>query len=95
MSKSLEEKIGMHCFISGKVQGVWYRASTQDKAVSLGLTGWARNLEDGRVEVKAFGTRQQLAELHAWLKIGPELAKVTDVIQHDIGYESHERFGVK
>lgn len=95
MSKSQEEKKGMHCFVSGHVQGVWYRASTQDKAVTLGLTGWAKNLQDGRVEVKAFGFEKELTELYDWLRIGPELAKVTEVLRKEIPYETHERFGVK
>ncbi len=90
------KKSGMHCFVSGKVQGVWYRASTQEQAQSLGLTGWAKNLPDGRVEVLAFGEKDQLLVLHAWLKVGPELAKVTDVTYEEIAYVAeHERFGVK
>jgi acylphosphatase len=95
MSKSVDEKIGIHCFISGKVQGVWYRASTQDQAKSLGLTGWARNLADGRVEVRAFGERSKLADLHGWLKTGPDLANVSDVSFEEIPFEVHERFTVK
>jgi acylphosphatase len=90
------KKSGMHCFVSGKVQGVWYRASTQEQANSLGLTGWAKNLPDGRVEVLAFGERDQLLMLHEWLKVGPELAKVTDVTFEEIAYaDEHDRFGVK
>jgi acylphosphatase len=91
----MEEKIGIHCFVSGLVQGVWYRASTQEQAVALGITGWARNLSDGRVEVRAFGDREKLMNLHAWLKVGPELAEVSDVTLTEIPFEQHERFGVK
>ncbi len=89
------QKSGMHCFVSGKVQGVWYRASTQQEAQSLGLTGWARNLADGRVEVKAFGDGEVLQQLFTWLKIGPERAEVTDVTYEEIVWENHERFAVK
>lgn len=88
-------KTGFHFFISGHVQGVWYRASTQEQAKSLGLTGWARNLPDGRVEVLAFGEHDSLMRLHEWLKVGPELAEVTGVTIEEVPFEKHERFGVK
>ncbi|OGT20346.1 MAG: acylphosphatase [Gammaproteobacteria bacterium RBG_16_57_12] len=69
----------VRCFVSGKVQGVFYRASTQRQARQLGLTGYARNLADGRVEVVACGGRQQLEHLQAWLWQGPQHAEVADV----------------
>ncbi len=88
-------KVSIHCFISGKVQGVWFRASTQDKAKELGLTGWARNLPDGRVEVIACGDKDKVDQLHEWLKHGPELARVSEVIREEIAWQEHDRFGVK
>ena len=91
----MQQKICIHCFVSGKVQGVWFRASTQDKAKELGLTGWARNLADGRVEVIACGTPEKINELHEWLKLGPELASVSGVTREDIEWQDHDRFGVK
>jgi len=91
----MQEKICIHCFVSGKVQGVWFRASTQDKAKELGLTGWARNLPDGRVEVIACGERNNINELQEWLKEGPELAKVTDVVSEEVTWQEYDRFGVK
>ncbi|HSW92738.1 MAG TPA: acylphosphatase [Gammaproteobacteria bacterium] len=90
----MQAKLCMHCFISGKVQGVWFRASTQDKANELGLTGWARNLPDGRVEVLACGEADKLDALHEWLKEGPELARVEEVVREEVAWEVHERFGV-
>jgi acylphosphatase len=93
--KVTQEKIGMHCFVSGKVQGVWFRVSTQDQANDLGLTGWVRNVSDGRVEVLACGERDKLEKLYAWLKEGPELAKVTDVTYEEIVWQDHDRFAVK
>jgi acylphosphatase len=90
-----QNKITVRCFVSGKVQGVWYRASTQDKAKELSLTGWARNLPDGRVEVLISGEHDKVMELHAWLKIGPPLASVTEVTYEEIPWQEHERFGVK
>lgn len=65
--------------LSGQVQGVFFRSSTQDQAKSLGLTGWVRNLRDGRVEVLAEGDVEQLQALYDWCKEGPADAKVDDV----------------
>lgn len=67
----------MRCYVSGRVQGVWFRASTKEHAERLGLSGWARNLPDGRVEVLACGSPDALQALREWLGRGPELAEVT------------------
>ena len=69
----------IRCFVSGRVQGVFYRASTQEQADRLGITGYARNLPDNRVEVLAYGNDQAVEELKAWLWEGPRHAEVTDV----------------
>ena len=63
--------------VSGRVQGVFFRDSTRQQALRLGLTGYAVNLRDGRVEVLACGERNSLDELVAWLGKGPKMAKVT------------------
>lgn len=68
------------CLISGRVQGVFYRASTQRRALELGLTGFARNLSNGWVEVYMCGEQQQLAEMKAWLWQGPDHANVEHVV---------------
>lgn len=91
----MSEKGCIHYFVSGRVQGVWFRASTQKEAQQLGLTGWTRNLPDGRVEVLACGERNQLEKLEAWLREGPPLAEVTEVIIEELPWEEHERFAVK
>lgn len=65
--------------ISGRVQGVSYRAFTEQKAVELGLTGVVRNLPDGRVEIVAEGSETQLKALEHWCHGGPENADVTDI----------------
>ncbi len=91
----MQEKIAIRFLISGKVQGVWFRATTQEKANELGLTGWARNLTDGRVEVLACGELSKINELHEWLKQGPELAKVLEVVREEAVWEAFDRFGVK
>jgi acylphosphatase len=70
--------------VAGKVQGVWFRASAREQAVRLGLRGYARNLEDGRVEVLAIGDDAALGALEKWLWQGPRLANVKDVAREDL-----------
>lgn len=65
--------------MSGRVQGVWFRQSTYDRARQLGVVGWVRNLADGRVEVVAEGTRPRLMDLVAFCREGPATARVDDV----------------
>jgi acylphosphatase len=67
------------CLVSGRVQGVFFRASTQREAQKLGLTGHAHNLPDGSVEVLACGEPAAVEQLKAWLWQGPPAAGVTDV----------------
>jgi acylphosphatase len=93
MKKNISKNI--HCFVSGKVQGVFYRANTQRKAVELGLTGWARNLPDGRVEVMAFGPPEQIELFTAWLWEGPSAARVDDVSITDIDHQEFANFSVR
>jgi acylphosphatase len=66
-------------FVSGRVQGVFYRATCCTKGVSMGLTGYARNLADGRVEVMACGEDAAVNEFVAWLWTGSPASRVTDV----------------
>ena len=65
--------------VTEKVQGVFYRQSTKEKAVELGLTGMVKNMPDGSVFIMASGTPQQLNQLVAWCKQGPPRAAVTSV----------------
>lgn len=65
--------------IHGRVQGVWYRASTQKQAAALGLSGFVRNVADGSVEAVAEGPREQLEALIAWCREGPPHARVSEV----------------
>lgn len=67
------------CHVSGRVQGVFFRASTRQKAVQLGCAGYAKNLADGRVEVLAIGEPTAVAQLIEWLWLGPPAARVTAV----------------
>jgi acylphosphatase len=66
-------------FVSGRVQGVFYRATCVRRAGTLGLRGYARNLADGRVEVLACGEEAALNEFIAWLWEGSPASRVTDV----------------
>ena len=68
------------CLVSGRVQGVFYRASTQQQAQLLDVTGYAINLADVRVEVLACGEAENVEHLCEWLRTGPTGAEVTDVI---------------
>jgi acylphosphatase len=67
------------CLVSGRVQGVWYRASTQRQAQDLDVTGYAKNLMDGRVEVLACGPEAAVEALCRWLWQGPTHAEVSAV----------------
>jgi acylphosphatase len=74
----------MRFLVSGRVQGVFFRGSTQSTARHLGLVGYARNLADGRVEVIACGERGALEALERWLWQGPPSAHVSQVIAEAI-----------
>lgn len=67
----------LHGYVSGRVQGVGFRQSMAAEAVRLGLSGWVRNLDDGRVEVLFEGEEDAARALASWLESGPPLAVVT------------------
>jgi acylphosphatase len=69
----------LHILVSGRVQGVCYRQAAADEARELGLTGWVRNLLDGRVEIMIEGKRKNLEMLEAWAHRGPAMALVDQV----------------
>jgi acylphosphatase len=71
--------VARRCYVAGRVQGVFYRATTRSRAEALGVTGHARNLPDGRVEVLACGSPPAVEALCAWLWEGPPAAHVTAV----------------
>ena len=71
-----ERRAAARWYVSGRVQGVFFRASAREQALRLGLDGRAVNLADGRVEVVASGTPEALAALEAWLRQGPPRARV-------------------
>lgn len=69
----------VHVFLEGKVQGVFFRDSTRQEAGKLGVTGWVRNLPDGRVEAVFEGASKAVDEVVAWARSGPPQARVDDM----------------
>lgn len=84
-----------HFWISGRVQGVFYRASTEKKAKSLGISGWVRNLSDGRVEVVATGEETALSDFEKWLWQGPENARVESVVAREVPLAEFDGFNTR
>ncbi|MFO7726847.1 MAG: acylphosphatase [Desulfonatronovibrio sp.] len=84
----------MHCTISGKVQGVYFRAWTKEQADSLGVKGWVRNISDGRVEILAQAGEDALAEFKKRLIQGSAMSEVKDLdcetLDHDKTYSVFE-----
>jgi acylphosphatase len=72
-------KTRVHVLITGKVQGVWYRASTKQKADELGIMGWVKNTSDGNVEAVFEGDKVKIDEMITWCWIGPQRAQVVDI----------------
>jgi acylphosphatase len=87
--------ICVRCVVSGRVQGVWYRASTRSQAELLGVTGYARNRSDGTVEVLACGEPQAVAALRQWLWQGPDQAQVDDVSCESRPFEHYSGFSTR
>ena len=90
-----QQKTAKRWFVSGNVQGVGFRVFAQKKATTLGLSGWAQNLDDGRVEVYAVGVPDRLSDLAASLHIGPRMSDVRAVEEHDAPVESLSTFLVR
>ena len=72
-------KTTVHVIISGKVQGVWYRASTKQMAEQIGITGWVRNTSEGDVEAMFIGEENLVNKMIKWCNQGPPLAQVDTV----------------
>jgi acylphosphatase len=76
-------EIRRRVLISGMVQGVWFRAYTRDAARNAGVTGWVRNLPDGRVEAVFQGTSEQVSQVIDWCRKGSPGSRVKDVEVHE------------
>lgn len=84
----MSELVARRCFVSGHVQGVFFRASTRNRASELGVAGYASNLPDGRVEVLIVGEAAAARQLIEWLHRGPPSARVADVKVEELALES-------
>ncbi len=91
----MNQTICIKAVISGKVQGVFFRDSTQKEAERLQLTGWVQNTDDGNVELIALGDRDHVMELTDWLWQGPPQAEVSNVHWEEIPPEKFETFAIK
>jgi acylphosphatase len=80
--------------ISGRVQGVFYRQATKEKALELGIKGKVMNLDNGNVKIIATGTKEQLNKLADWCKTGPPRARVTNVDVQELPLQSFEDFSI-
>jgi acylphosphatase len=81
-------------FVRGRVQGVGFRYFARNAGLGLGLTGYTRNLDDGRVEVYAVGTPDRLSEMAAMLHKGPRWADVRGVDEQEAAVERHSSFEI-
>jgi len=87
--------IANHIKVIGKVQGVWYRKSTLDKAKQLGIVGFVQNESDGSVFIEAEGEETSIKELISWCQNGPEMAIVKEVITHSTSPKGFSEFEIK
>ena len=86
--------VTIHLLIKGKVQGVYYRATAQDKAFEIGVRGWIKNTKEGNVEAMVSGTEDQVEQFIEWCRKGPKRAVVTDVLVMNKEYEPFSDFRI-
>jgi acylphosphatase len=91
----MDRKAAKRWFVNGNVQGVGFRFFVQDKATTLGLSGWTRNVDDGRVEVYAVGSANELSDLAAALHVGPRMADVRSVKEQEAKVENLSGFTIR
>ncbi|UCD12008.1 MAG: acylphosphatase [Nitrospinaceae bacterium] len=84
-----------HIVIEGRVQGVFFRASAEARARELGLAGWVRNRDDGRVEAHAEGPQASLLEFVEWCRQGPPAAQVTRVVAQPARPQGLQSFSIR
>ncbi|MEQ6167259.1 acylphosphatase [Ekhidna sp. MALMAid0563] len=80
--------------VAGRVQGVFFRASTKEKADELGIRGWVRNESDGSVLIEAEGETSKLNEFKQWCTIGPSAAVVESIAVEEIPVSKHAYFEI-
>ena len=81
--------------VSGKVQGVFYRQSTREKATKLGITGFVKNMPDDTVYIEATGAKEQLDEFKTWCKQGPPKASVTNIDIKELSLQHFSHFRIE
>jgi acylphosphatase len=90
------EKARCHVLVSGRVQGVFFRQNTLEKAQTLNLKGWVKNTEDGKVEAVFEGDKEKIEKILEWMRIGPPLAKVENLeIRWEDFKDEFENFEIK
>lgn len=75
----MDDRIRAHVFVSGRVQGVYYRAKTRDAAIERDISGWVQNLDDGRVAAAFEGDESAVASMIEWCHTGSPNARVDDI----------------
>ena len=86
----------IHVFVTGRVQGVFFRQSTRVIAIKNNVNGWVRNLDDGRVEIVAQGKEQDIDNLTNWCKTGPANSRVDEFeLKEELIAEEFENFEVR
>ena len=90
----MQQVVRKHVIVSGRVQGVWFRGSTESQAQRLGLAGWVRNLSDGRVEALAAGETGLVDTLEGRLWVGPPYSRVATVESSPADPPGHDDFRV-
>ncbi len=85
----------LHIWVRGRVQGVWFRASAQNKAQELDLTGWVKNSADGSVEIHAQGTAEHLDDFVLWCQQGPPSAEVSGLAVDPATMEDFHTFEIR
>ena len=86
--------MSVHLIVSGRVQGVWFRAGTREQALELGLCGWAKNCPDGTVEIHAEGDKKTLEQFITWCRKGPPAARVSALEVEWVVFQSLTTFKI-
>ena len=87
-------KAATNIIVHGRVQGVWFRAGTKEKADQLGLLGWVKNRPDGTVEIHTEGEKQLLDKFITWCRIGTPAADVTSLDIDEVMVQEYKSFDI-
>ncbi len=94
LRREMRMNVSYIAHISGRVQGVYFRASSQQQAIEYSLSGYARNLADGDVEVLLCGEEGNIEKMLAWLAHGPDQAQVTEIQHKKVPWQEHHFFSI-